>query len=155
MNNVIQNINIKDIVPNNNHHQYSNVEIEKLVSSIKKHGILEPITVRPKENKYELILGNKRYEAAIIAGLKTIPAIIKNIDDNEVKEYFSIEGDSLILNTPSILKSNQKNLDVINLSRLNEDYERDELKMNNNQFNNNSNQIINNEPTFGGRFFPS
>ena len=43
----------------------------------------------------------------------------------------------------------------LNLSRLNEDYERDELKMNNNQFNNNSNQIINNEPTFGGRFFPS
>ena len=56
MNNVIQNINIKDIVPNNNHHQYSNVEIEKLVSSIKKHGILEPITVRPKENKYELLV---------------------------------------------------------------------------------------------------
>lgn len=154
MNNVIQNINIEDIVPNSYHHQYNNIEIEELISSIKKHGVLEPITLRPKGNKYELILGNKRYEAAIVAGLKTIPAIIKNIDDNKIKEYFMINDNSLILNTSQLINSNSKNIDVINLSKLNEEYERDELKMNNNQFNN-TNQPINNEPTFGGRFFPS
>jgi len=44
MDNVIQNIKIEDIVPNNYHHQYEMKELEDLASSIKKHGLLEPIT---------------------------------------------------------------------------------------------------------------
>lgn len=158
MDNVVQNINIEDIVPNNYQHQYDMKEIEELASSIKKHGLLEPITLRKKGNKYELILGNKRYKAAVIAGLETIPAIIKKMDDNQAKEYLMISNDTLVLNNISFSNSNEDNLDVINLSKLNEEYERDDFKMNNNQFDNNIQQPMNNvqnEPTFGGRFFPS
>ena len=158
MDNVIQNIKLEDIVPNNYHHQYDIKEIEDLASSIKKHGLLEPITLRKKGNKYELILGNKRYKACIIAGLKQVPAIIKNIDDNRAKEYFMINNDTLVLNNVSTMNSNNNNLDVINLSKLNEEYERDDFKMNTNQFDNNiqlNNNNMTNEPTFGGRFFPS
>ncbi len=157
MNNVIQNINIEDILPNNYYHEYQEQELNELVSSIKKYGILEPIILRQKANKYEVVLGNKRYKAATMIGLKTIPAIIKQMDDNEVKEYFEINNNYInTANMNSFSNLNQKNLDVINLSKLNEEYERDDLKMNNNQFNNNINQPTNNiEPTFGGRFFPS
>ena len=92
MNNVIQNINIEDILPNNYYHEYQEQELNELVSSIKKYGILEPIILRQKANKYEVVLGNKRYKAATMIGLKTIPAIIKQMDDNEVKEYFEINN---------------------------------------------------------------
>ena len=68
MENVIQNILLEDIVPNNYKEQYNMNEIEELATSIKIHGVLEPIIVRPKDNKYELIIGNKRYHASIIAG---------------------------------------------------------------------------------------
>ena len=159
MDNVIQNIRIEDIVPNNYQHQYDMKEIEELAASIKKHGLLEPITLRKKDNKYELILGNKRYKACIIAGLKTIPSIIKTIDDTKAKEYFQISNNTLILSDISNSNLKKQNLDVINLSELNREYERDEFKMNNNQFDNNiQQQPMNNpqtEPTFGGRFFPS
>lgn len=159
MDNVIQNINIEDI-EYNNHKQYSNKEISELAASIKQLGLLEPITVRKKNQGFELVLGNKRYKAAIEAGLKRIPAIVKELDDIQTKEYLMINNDNLKNNK---LLSNSKNLDVINLSKLNIEYERDEINMNNNQFNNNMNQFnnnmneatVNNEPTFGGRFFPS
>lgn len=160
MENVIQNILLEDIIPNNYNHQYNMNEIEELTTSIKIHGVLEPIIVRPKNNKYELIIGNKRYQASIIAGKKTIPAIIKKLDDIKAEEYRCIDNTTLLKNDTSQNNSIKTNLDIINLSKLNQEYERDEFKMNNNQFENNNmmEQPIQNgqlEPTFGGRFFPS
>lgn len=160
MENVIQNILLEDIVPNNYKEQYTINDIEELATSIKIHGVLEPIIVRPKNNKYELIIGSKRYQASIIAGKKTIPAIIKKLDDIKVKEYLSIDNKGFLKNDNFQNNSIQTNLDIVNLSKLNQEYERDELKMNNNQFENNNMmqqpmQNLQPEPTFGGRFFPS
>ena len=153
MDNVIQNIKIDDIIPNNNH-QYDKREIGELSASIKQLGLLEPITVREKNDKYELLLGNKRYQAVLIAGLKTIPAIIKKIDDDTIKEYYKtkkIEKENQFF---SKIKDNSS--DVINLSKLNKEYERDELIMNNNQLETNKEVLqTNNQPAFGERFFPS
>lgn len=154
MDNVILNISIDDIIPNNNH-QYDQREIEKLAASIKQLGLLEPITVRPSNDKYELILGNKRYKAATMAGLKTIPAIVKKIDDNKIKDYLNLNNKTI--DSQFLSKNMNTNSDVISLSKLSEEYERDELKMNNTQIDNNN--IVqtpnNNQPAFGGRFFPS
>ena len=160
MENVIQNILLEDIVPNNYKEQYNMNEIEELATSIKIHGVLEPIIVRPKDNKYELIIGNKRYHASIIAGKKTIPAIIRQLDDNKANEYKIIDNKVLLRNDNKKDNSIQTNLDIVNLSKLNQEYERDDFKMNNNQFENNNMiqqpmQNIQPEPTFGGRFFPS
>jgi len=160
MENVIQNILLEDIVPNNYKEQYTMDEIEELATSIKIHGVLEPIIVRPKNNKYELIIGNKRYQASIVAGKKTIPAIIKKLNDIEAEEYKTINNRNLLKKETPKNNSIQTNLDIVNLSKLNQEYERDELKMNNNQFENNSMmqqnmQNTQQEPTFGGRFFPS
>ena len=59
-------------------------EMDDLVESIKKNGILVPVLVRPDaDNNYEMIAGHRRMHAAIKVGLKTIPAIIRDLDDDE------------------------------------------------------------------------
>jgi len=55
--------------------------LQELIDSIKNVGLLQPILVRPKNDLYEIIAGERRYHAAKVAGLKEIPVIIKDIDD--------------------------------------------------------------------------
>ena len=66
--------------------------INELALSIKEYGILNPILVRKKEDKYEIIAGERRCRAAKIAGLNQIPAIIKDIDDAKLAEMALIEN---------------------------------------------------------------
>ena len=68
MDNVVQNISIGDIIPSN--FQPTNEEfrkIEELAQLIKQFGLLDPILVRPKNGKYEIVLGIDKYQAAKIA----------------------------------------------------------------------------------------
>ena len=59
-------------------------EMDELVESIEKNGILVPVLVRPDvDNSYEMIAGHRRMHAAIRIGLKTIPAIVRDLDDDE------------------------------------------------------------------------
>lgn len=67
-------------------------DISELVASIKELGVLEPIIVRPRGDKYEIIVGRRRFEAAKQAGLKSIPAIIKEIDDTQALAVSLIEN---------------------------------------------------------------
>ena len=66
--------------------------INELATSIKEYGVLNPILVRKKDDKYEIIAGERRYRAAKIAGLTDIPAIIKELDDSKVAEIALIEN---------------------------------------------------------------
>ena len=68
--------------------------MQSLVESIKNKGILQPLSIRKiKNNKFELIAGERRYRAAIEAGLKTVPAYIINIKNEvEMMEYALIEN---------------------------------------------------------------
>lgn len=67
-------------------------ELEGLVSSIKNNGILQPVLVRKSQDKYELVYGHRRFEAAKRANLKEIPAVIKELSDREVLEIAIIEN---------------------------------------------------------------
>ena len=59
-------------------------KMDDLVKSIKQNGVLTPVLVRPdKNNSYEMISGHRRMHAAIKAGLETIPAIVRDIEDDE------------------------------------------------------------------------
>jgi ParB/RepB/Spo0J family partition protein len=58
-------------------------DITELASSIKEKGLLQPITVRPVGNKYELIIGRRRFEASKAVGLKKIPAIVREVSDSD------------------------------------------------------------------------
>lgn len=57
--------------------------IQKLADSIKQHGLQEPVIVRKSGEKYELVCGERRLRACILADLKEIPAICRNISDDE------------------------------------------------------------------------
>ncbi len=57
--------------------------LKKLADSIKQDGVIQPVVVRKKDNEYELIAGERRWRAAGIAGLKNIPAIIKELSDED------------------------------------------------------------------------
>ena len=67
--------------------------IEELAESIKSHGIIQPIIVKKNEdNKYEIIAGERRWRASQIAGLKEVPAIVRDIDENKLSEQALIEN---------------------------------------------------------------
>ncbi len=57
--------------------------LDELANSIRRHGILQPLSVRKVENGYELIAGERRLRAGILAGLTEIPCIIMRMDDKE------------------------------------------------------------------------
>lgn len=66
--------------------------LEELASSIKEHGVIQPIIVKKSIKGYELVAGERRTRAARLAGLKTIPAIIKDFNDVEMMEIALIEN---------------------------------------------------------------
>jgi len=66
--------------------------LQELADSIKNYGVLQPIVVNYKENYYEIVAGERRWRAAKMAGLKEIPAVIKNIDERKSKEIALIEN---------------------------------------------------------------
>jgi len=68
-------------------------ELEELSNSIKVYGLIQPITVRKFNNReYELISGERRLRASILAGLKKVPVFIKNIKNNQMLEVALVEN---------------------------------------------------------------
>ena len=68
-------------------------QLEQLTQSVKEHGILEPLLVRSlPDNKYELVAGERRYRAAIEAGLADVPVVIKELTDPEALQLALIEN---------------------------------------------------------------
>ena len=67
--------------------------LDELAASIREHGVLQPILVRPiGPNTYQLIAGERRWRASTLAGLETIPALIEDIDDDTALEISIIEN---------------------------------------------------------------
>jgi len=66
--------------------------LDELVESIREHGIVQPIVVRPHDQRFQLIAGQRRLEAAHRAQLKTIPAIVRQATDQQVLEVALIEN---------------------------------------------------------------
>ncbi len=65
----------------------------ELISSIQKHGVLQPIIVRQTgQENYELVAGERRWRAAQTAGLETIPAIVKDLDEDQAFEVMTVEN---------------------------------------------------------------
>ncbi|MDR0879650.1 MAG: nucleoid occlusion protein [Clostridioides sp.] len=79
----VMEISVEKIVPNPYQPRkvFSQVSLKELCESIKAYGIIQPITVRSRDDKYELIAGERRFRAAKMAGLDTVPAIINEMDD--------------------------------------------------------------------------
>ena len=67
-------------------------KIRELANSIKEYGVISPIIVRKKDEKYEIIAGERRFLASLETGLSEIPAIVKEMEDSEVAEVSLIEN---------------------------------------------------------------
>jgi ParB family chromosome partitioning protein len=85
-------ISIELIDPNPRQARSELGNIEELMLSIKEKGVLEPILVRPKAGRYEIIAGERRYVASKKADLKELPCIEMNVEDNEAMEIALIEN---------------------------------------------------------------
>ncbi len=81
----IAEIPISRIVPNRfqPRKNFSEHSLEELASSIRESGILQPVIVRRSGRRYELIAGERRFQAARLAGLESIPVLIRDIDDSQ------------------------------------------------------------------------
>ena len=85
---------IEDIIPNRFQPRLAFDEegLKELSESIKQHGIIQPLVLRKLGNKYEIIAGERRFKAATMAGLRQVPAIISDIDDNKSAEIALVEN---------------------------------------------------------------
>ena len=85
---------IDDILPNRYQPRikFDDDSIYELSESIKNHGVFQPILVRPIGDKYEIIAGERRYKASVLANKTTIPAIIMSLNDKDTVEVALIEN---------------------------------------------------------------
>lgn len=83
---------INSIRPNPNQPRQTFGDLSELVASIREKGVLEPLLVRPTENGYEIIAGERRWRACKELGIDRIPCIIKDADDRESLELALIEN---------------------------------------------------------------
>ena len=71
---------------------FNEESLKELADSIQEHGVLQPILVKKKGRMYEIVVGERRWRASKMAGLKEIPAIIKDMDSKEAAEAALIEN---------------------------------------------------------------
>ena len=91
---VIQQIGVSAISPNPHQpRQHFHPErLQELADSIKVHGIVQPVVVRRHGEKYLLIAGERRWRAASLAGIPTVPAIVRDVPENQILEITLIEN---------------------------------------------------------------
>lgn len=87
-------VNINEIEPNYDQprKKFDQEELNELMLSIQEHGILQPLIVREKGNKFEIVAGERRYRAARLAKVREIPILVKDFDDKQVLEVALIEN---------------------------------------------------------------
>ena len=67
-------------------------DLSELMASIAEKGIIEPIIVRQRGARFQIIAGERRYQAAVQVGLREIPVVIREVDDNEIIEIALVEN---------------------------------------------------------------
>ena len=85
---------IEDIYPNPDQPRtfFKKEELEELAASIKRDGLLQPILVRRIPEGYQIIAGERRYQACRLLNLDTVPIIVREVDDNEAIELALVEN---------------------------------------------------------------
>ena len=94
MRNEVIELYLDDVIPNRfqPREKFDEEALRELSTSIKEHGVIQPIIVRQIGEKYEIIAGERRYKASALAGLTKIPAIIRNLDDKEASKVALLEN---------------------------------------------------------------
>lgn len=105
--------------PDQPRREFDEERLQELADSIREIGIIQPITLRKiKENEYQIIAGERRFRAATIANLETIPAYIRTADDENVMEMALIENiQREDLNAMEVALACQNLLEVYNMTQ--------------------------------------
>jgi ParB family chromosome partitioning protein len=85
-------IGLIDVNPHQPRTVFDEEALQELSSSIKKHGVLQPLVVSPKDDHYELIAGERRLRASKLAGLTKVPVIVRDADEHQKLEIAIIEN---------------------------------------------------------------
>jgi ParB family chromosome partitioning protein len=92
--------------------------LDELAQSITANGIVQPIVVRPKDGKYEIVAGERRWRASQRAGLRKIPVVVKDVSDDKLLELALIENiQRQELNPIEEAKAYRKLIDTIGLTQ--------------------------------------
>ena len=83
---------IDEIDPNPNQPRQHMGDLSELMASIAEKGIIEPIITRQRGGRFQIVAGERRYQAAVQVGLREIPIVIREVDDNEIIEIALIEN---------------------------------------------------------------
>ena len=78
--------------PNQPRKNFDETKLKELADSIKQNGILQPLLVRKSGNSYQIVAGERRYQAAKLAGVKELPVVIRDVSDDEVLQLALIEN---------------------------------------------------------------
>ena len=90
----VESLRITQVEPNRNQprHQFDEEKIEELSDSIKEYGVIQPIIVVRNDDRYKIVAGERRWRAAKRAGLKEIPAVVRNYTEQEIAQIALIEN---------------------------------------------------------------
>ena len=83
---------IEQIDPNPNQPRQVMGDLSELIASISEKGILEPLVVRQRGERFQIVAGERRYQAAVQVGLRELPVVIRDVDDAEMLELALIEN---------------------------------------------------------------
>lgn len=92
--NSVLEVKINDVEPNQDQPRkvFDQEKLEALAQSIKDHGVVQPILVRKEGQRYIIVAGERRWRASKLAGLKTVPVVVKELSNREVMEIALIEN---------------------------------------------------------------
>lgn len=85
-------LDIIDPNPNQPRGSFDETHLRELAASIRKHGVLQPVVVRRDGDRYQLVIGERRFRASRMAGKTSIPAIVRSVSDDESLKYALLEN---------------------------------------------------------------
>ena len=87
-------VNVEDVSPNPDQprRNFDEEELDELADSIRQNGILQPLVVRERGGSYQIVAGERRYQAARRAGLKRVPVVVRTVADDELMRLALIEN---------------------------------------------------------------
>lgn len=90
----LRELNIDDVMPDPDQprRMFDEDALNEIAESIKEHGIIQPLIVTPNDGRYLIVAGERRYRGARLAGLKTVPALVRSLSDQHKLELSLIEN---------------------------------------------------------------
>src|SRR5690348_1305384 len=85
-------IPIEQIEPNPDQPRQVMGDLSELMASIAEKGIIEPLVVRQRGARFQIVAGERRYQAAVRVGLRELPVVIRDVDDTEIIEVALVEN---------------------------------------------------------------